>query len=99
VIPAPDCEITEDGVSLRFFFFPKTIPFQKIKSVRKVSLWNALLESLHPFKKPFYSNGGIRSHCVILETERLRYAVHPKNADDFVRVISNRLAVPNQGSA
>ncbi len=91
----PDCEITDEGVILPVAFLTRTIAFREIKSVQKVSFWKALSECMHVFKPPIFFNGGICSHYVLIETERFRFAVHPNDADKFVRIVSGRVTVSN----
>lgn len=90
-----DCQITADGVNLQVFFFAKTIAFSEIKSIRKVPFWKALLECMRPFKPPIYFGGGICSYYVLIETAKSRFAVHPREGDKFVRLVSNHLTNSN----
>jgi hypothetical protein len=88
-------EINDKGICVLFFFFPKTIHYSEIKSIRSVSLWKALLETINPLKPPLYFGGTVLSSLILIETKNLRFIVSPKDGDHFVRMVLNRLRDSN----
>jgi hypothetical protein len=89
-------EINDEGICIPIFFVPKTIRYSEIKSIRKVPFWKAFLEGLNPFRPPMYSTGGISRYVVLIETKKNRLiAVSPRDGDEFIRMVTNRLKNTN----
>ena len=86
--------LTDEGVSFRFFFIEKTIPYSEIKRVRNVPIWKALFMGMNPFRPPAYSTGAVSLHVVLIETKK-NWLISgcQKNGDEFVRLVSSRLPV------
>jgi hypothetical protein len=94
---ASECEITNEGVTIRVLGFPKTIPFSDIKNIEKVSYGRAALESMNPFKPAMWGLWNMSLFGVVLieTTDRRRWAVCPKNRDNFVASVSKHLTISN----
>jgi hypothetical protein len=89
----PACEISKDGITIRVLGFPKTIPFSDIRRIEKVSYGRAALEGMNPFKPSMWGLWNMSLFGVVLiETaDRRRWAVSPKNRDEFVNLVSKHL--------
>ncbi len=90
-----ECEIANKGVTIWILGFPKRIPFGEIRSIQKVSYWRAILESVNLFKPAMWGQWNMSLFGVVLiETiDRRRWAISPKNRDEFVKLISNHLTI------
>ena len=92
-------KITDEGLCLGLVISSKTIPFDKITGVRRVPFWTALLRTMHPFRPPvFFPQGRLSPSVVLVDTEKLTYALHPLDEDRFVRLLSDRIK-PQPGTA
>ena len=88
-----NCDVNDEGVRVRVFFFTKTIPFAKIKSVQRVSFWGLIFKTMDIFRPPMFNTGYFPlTGGVVIETTTSRWiAVIPENADEFVRLVASRL--------
>jgi hypothetical protein len=90
-----DTEVTDEGVRIRLLGFPKTIPFAKIRSVKKAPYW----------KVAFCNMGSVKTILglwrmpleggVVIETQFFWWVVRPENKDEFVKLVSSHLTNPN----
>ena len=87
------CEITNEGVRIQVLFFTRTIPFDDIKSIQRVSFLKVFFESINPFKPPMWSTGDMSlGGAVIIETlNNRRVAFSPKNCDQFIAEVNARI--------
>src|ERR1700677_4578849 len=89
-------EITDKGVRIRVLFFTKTILFRDIKSVQRVPFWKVIVESMHPFKPLMWTTGDIfLGNSLIIETADQHVAFSPNNCDEFLKIVSSHLTIPN----
>ena len=74
-------------------FFTRTIPFDDIKSVQRVSFLKVFFESINPFKPPMWSTGDMSlSGAIIIETlNGRRVAFSPKNCAQFIAEVNARI--------
>jgi hypothetical protein len=93
----PECEITNQGVTIRVLGFPKRILFSDIKKIEKVSYGRAALESMNPFKPAMWGLWNMSLFGVVLieTTDCRRWAVSPKNRDEFISLVSKHLMISN----
>jgi hypothetical protein len=89
-----DYQITDEGVKIRIYFFSKTILFNDIKSIQKVTFLKAFLMLLNPLRPPAVTTGEIRFYVVLIETMKGRLIeIAPKKPDEFVRLVSKHLPI------
>jgi hypothetical protein len=62
-----------------------------------VPFWRAFFEGMNPFRPPMYSTGVISLKVVLLETKKnWLIAGGQRNGEEFVKLVSNRLSIPNE---
>jgi hypothetical protein len=82
-------QLGDEGIRYLFFFFPRVIPYNEIKSLRKVPVWKTFFIIL---TQPGYSTGSISLQVVLIETKQgFLIAGSPRKPDEFLlRVAQHR---------
>ena len=90
-------EITNEGVRIRVWGFPKMIQFGDIKSIQRVSYWRVVLESMNLLKPAMWGlwNMSLSGGVLIETVDNRRWAISPKNRDEFVKLVSSHLRNSN----
>jgi len=90
---APACEITNEGVTIRFLGCPKKILFRDIRSIQKLSYLRAYLELFNLSKPAMWGfwNMSLLGVVLIETADKRRWAVSPENRDEFIQQVSSHL--------
>ena len=83
----PACEVTKEGVTIRVLGIPKRISFSEIRSVQKATWLRAYFVASAWGK----SNMSLFGVALIETNDGRRWAVSPKNRDEFIQQVSSHL--------
>jgi len=87
-------QFEDSNLLISSIYGSKVIKYEDIISVKKANFFSAFLAACDLFRPPMLGMpSGLAWNLVLIETSKRKYiAITPKNSEEFVRVLRERMA-------